>query len=80
MQMLQYILDYPDIYILLNTDFKVFERYPRLWALYYSGSIDEYYDYDFGKIAKEIPERLVTFLIWFRPIKDKSVYLLIKKN
>lgn len=56
-QMILNILDHPNIHVLLNTDFKVIQDLEKWSHIYYSGSIDEYYDYCFGKL----PYRSVFF-------------------
>ncbi len=57
--MMQKMLDHPKIHYLLNTDFKNIADNFRYDKMFYSGSIDEYYDYCFGKL----PYRCVSFKI-----------------
>lgn len=56
-QMIMNILNHPNIHILLNTDFKNIQGKAEWEHIYYCGSIDEYYDYRFGKL----PYRSVDF-------------------
>lgn len=56
-EMMRNILDHPNIHIMLNTDYKDVKDYIKCKHIYYSGPIDEYYDYRYGKL----PYRSVTF-------------------
>lgn len=56
-KMIANILDHPRIHILLNTNFRDVKGDVCGAYVYYSGSIDEYYDYRFGKL----PYRCVSF-------------------
>ena len=51
------ILDHKNIKVLLNTDYKEVKGQIQPRSIYYSGAIDEYYDYCFGKL----PYRCVSF-------------------
>ena len=51
------MLDHPNIKILLNTDFKEVKNEIVWDKLFYSGSIDEYFDYVYGRL----PYRCVSF-------------------
>lgn len=65
-KMIQNILDHPNIHILLNTDYKSIEDGIKCEHVYYSGPIDEYYDYRYGKL----PYRSVTFKLETYPIEQ----------
>ena len=65
-KMIQKMLDHPNIHILLNTDYKDFKDSIEFDHIYYSGSIDEYYDYRYGKL----PYRSVTFKFETYPIEQ----------
>jgi len=54
-KMVENILNHPNIEVLLNTDYKsINEKFDRV---FYSGAIDEYFDYKFG----ELPYRSLNF-------------------
>ena len=55
--MMQNMLDHPNIHYLLNTDFKAIVHDISFDKLFYSCSIDEYFNYRFGKL----PYRCVSF-------------------
>ena len=55
--MLEKMLDHPNISIMLNTDYNDIKEEMECNRLYYSGSIDEYYKYCFGRL----PYRCVSF-------------------
>ena len=55
--MMKNMLDHPNIKIMLNTNFKDICEEITYDKLYYSGSIDEYFDYVYGKL----PYRCVSF-------------------
>lgn len=56
--MIQNILNHPNIHVMLNTDYEDIRSMRTGYThLYYSGSIDEYYGYRFGKL----PYRCVSF-------------------
>lgn len=63
--MIQNILDHPNIHVLLNTDFKDIQGKINCSHVYYSGPIDEYYEYRYGKL----PYRSVTFKFEKLPCK-----------
>lgn len=56
-KMIENILACKNIKILLNTDYKEIKDKVSYKNLYYSGSIDEFYNYEFG----ELPYRCVSF-------------------
>lgn len=56
-KMFERMLDHPNIKVLLNTDYKEIRDLIKYKKLYYSGSIDEFYNYRFG----ELPYRCVSF-------------------
>lgn len=56
-KMIENMLDHPNIHILLNTDYADVREQVRCDHVYYSGSIDEYFGYRYGKL----PYRSVTF-------------------
>lgn len=68
--MLEKMLDHPNISIMLNTDYETVKNEIIADKVYYSGSIDEYYNYCFGKL----PYRCVYFEIeeldveYFQPV------------
>lgn len=64
--MIQNILDHPNIHILLNTDFKDIKGAIESKHTYYSGPIDEYYNYCYGKL----PYRNVTFKFETYPVEQ----------
>lgn len=55
--MFQKMLDHPNIHILLNTDYKDVERIIPFKKMIYTGPIDHYFNYCFGKL----PYRSLTF-------------------
>lgn len=55
--MLNNMINHPNIHILLNTDYNKIKSELISDKVYYSGSIDEYYDYCYGKL----PYRCVSF-------------------
>lgn len=59
-------LNHPNIHVLLNTDYKEVKDSIECEHTYYSGSIDEYYDYCYGKL----PYRSVTFKFETHPIEE----------
>ena len=65
-RLIQRILDHPDIHILLNTDYKDVKDTIECEHIYYSGPIDEYYDYCYGNL----PYRSVTFKLETYPIEQ----------
>ena len=65
-RMFENMLDHPNIHILLNTDYKDVKDDIKCNHVYYSGSIDEYYDYCFGRL----PYRSVTFAFERLPIEQ----------
>ena len=65
-KMIQNMLDHPNIHILLNTDYKDVKDSIECDHIYYSGPIDEYYDYRYGKL----PYRSVTFQFETYPIEQ----------
>lgn len=65
-RMIRNILDHPKIHILLNTDYKDIRDDLRCDHVYYSGSIDEYFDYRFGRL----PYRSVTFRFETHPVEQ----------
>ena len=65
-KMIQNILDHPNIHILLNTDYIDVKDCLECNHIYYSGSIDEYYNYCYGKL----PYRSVTFQFEKYPIRQ----------
>lgn len=56
-EMLTRMLDHPKIKVMLNTDYKDIEGQIEYDTLYYSGSVDEFYDYRYG----HLPYRCVSF-------------------
>ena len=56
-QMIANILDHPRIHVLLNTDFRDMKDDVCGAYIYYSGPVDEYYDFRYGKL----PYRSVSF-------------------
>jgi UDP-galactopyranose mutase len=50
-KMFENILDHKNIHMLLNTNWKDIEKHIRYDKLYYTGPIDEFYDYKFGKLG-----------------------------
>ena len=56
-EMMAGMLDHPNIHVMLNTDFSWAKGEILFDRLFYSGSIDEFYDYRFGKL----PYRCVSF-------------------
>ena len=65
-KMIQGILDHSNIHILLNTEYKTIKDSIDCKHIYYSGAIDEYYDYCYGKL----PYRSVTFEFETYPIEQ----------
>lgn len=65
-KMIENIISHPNIRIMLNTDFKEIKELLDCEHIYYSGSIDEYYDYCFGRL----PYRSVTFKFETYPIEQ----------
>lgn len=64
--MIQNILNHPNIHVLLNTDFEdVRDMRTGCTRIYYSGLIDEFYRYRFGKL----PYRCVSFEFLRYPIE-----------
>ncbi len=63
-RMIANILSHPDIHVLLNTDYEAVRRAVSPDHTYYSGPIDEYYDYRYGKL----PYRSVSFQFETLPI------------
>ena len=57
--MLQNMLNHPNIKVMLNTDYKEIKDQIKYKKMYYSGLIDEYYDFKFGKL----PYRCVNFIV-----------------
>lgn len=55
--MLNHMLDHNNIKILLNTDYKEIKEEISAEQIFYSGSIDEFFDYKFG----HLPYRCVSF-------------------
>lgn len=55
--MMQRMLDHKNIRVLLNTDYKEIQNEIECSKIFYSGSIDEFYDYRFGRL----PYRCVSF-------------------
>ena len=51
------MLDHKNIRVLLNTDYKEIQNEIECSKIFYSGSIDEFYDYRFGRL----PYRCVSF-------------------
>lgn len=49
-KMFENILDHPNIHILLNTDFKDIRDNIKFEKLFYTGRIDEFFDYKYGKL------------------------------
>ena len=47
-KMIEKILNHPNIEVRLNTDYKTIEE--KFDRIFYSGAIDEYFDYKFGKL------------------------------
>lgn len=64
--MIQNILNHQNIHLLLGTDYKDIGEYIECGHIYYSGSIDEYYGYCFGRL----PYRSVSFQFETYPIKQ----------
>lgn len=58
-EMMKRMLDHPRIHLLLNTDFGQIKDLIEYDRLFYSGSIDEFYQYCFGRL----PYRCVSFKI-----------------
>lgn len=56
-EMMKQMLNHPRIHLLLNTDFQQIKDQIDYDRLFYSGSIDEFYQYRFGKL----PYRCVSF-------------------
>jgi UDP-galactopyranose mutase len=56
-RMFENMLDHPNIKILLNTDFRDIDGVIPYGSLIYTGPIDEYFDYEFGKL----PYRSLSF-------------------
>lgn len=65
-RMIQKILDHPSIHILLNTEYRDIQDEINSGHIYYSGSIDEYYNYQYGKL----PYRSVSFKFETLPIDE----------
>lgn len=65
-RMFENLLDHPNIHILLKTDWRDIKDSIEYKHIYYSGSIDEYYDYCFG----HLPYRNVTFEFETLPIEQ----------
>lgn len=49
-RMFENMLDHPNITIVLNTDYRDITRYVRFDAMVYTGPVDEFFDYRFGKL------------------------------
>jgi UDP-galactopyranose mutase len=49
-RMFERMLDYPNIKIMLNTDYREIVRDIPFREMIYSGPVDEYFDYQFGKL------------------------------
>jgi UDP-galactopyranose mutase len=56
-EMIKNLLDHPNISVLLNTDYKDIQDRISFDRMYYSGAIDEYHSYRYGKL----PYRCVFF-------------------
>lgn len=65
-RMFENMLDHPNIHVLLNTDYRDVKDDIECNHVYYSGPIDEYYDYCFG----HLPYRSVTFAFETLPIEQ----------
>jgi UDP-galactopyranose mutase len=69
-QMFGSMLDHPNIKLLLNTDYRAVKRAVRYRELIFTGPIDEYFNYRFGKL----PYRCLSFQHetlnqpWFQPV------------
>ncbi len=49
-RMFENMLDHPNIHILLNTDYRDVQNFIPYKAMIYTGPIDEFYDFRFGKL------------------------------
>jgi UDP-galactopyranose mutase len=56
-QMVINMLDHPQIQIMLNTDYKLIKNEIAYQTLIYTGPVDEFFDYQYGKL----PYRSITF-------------------
>lgn len=65
-KMIQNMLNHPNIHVLLNTDYMDIKESIECEHIYYSGPIDEYYDYRYGKL----PYRSVMFRFETYPIEQ----------
>lgn len=69
-EMIKNLLDHPNISVLLNTDYKDIQDRISFDRMYYSGAIDEYHSYRYGKL----PYRCVFFNLRHLPAKSINLW------